>query len=332
MFPEHTLAGWLKAVVLAVVLWGGSGALTPPVVAAGAAGAVVEAIRFGHDPDRTGTGKARIVLDLTAMVPFTPRLAADRRGLVIGLTGIDWHPPPTSALHGVMPLVAYHFEPGPEGVGQVTIQADQPVRILATGTLPPKAGTRFYRIIIDLVPDPAPAAPAAPATAEPAPPVPVPAPTPAPMPTPVPAAIPAAAPTPTPVPVPAPVSLPDPALDRGVQAALGQNGPPDYAAAAEAFRTAAAAGSPQAAFNLGELYRGGRGVPQDYRQAAQWFARSADAGFAPAQFYLAVLMFNGVGVVRDQRQATALLEKAANQGLPQARRALEDLRRVTPGH
>ena len=117
-------------------------------------------------------------------------------------------------------------------------------------------------------------------------------------------------------------------LDRGVRAALGLDGASDFAAAAAAFARAAEAGSAQAAFNLGELYRAGKGVPQDYRQAAEWFRRAADAGFAPARFHLAVLAFNGVGVPRDRERARALVEQAAAQGLPQARRALEELDRA----
>ena len=117
-------------------------------------------------------------------------------------------------------------------------------------------------------------------------------------------------------------------LDRGVRAALGLDGAADFAVAADAFARAAEAGSVQAAFNLGELYRAGKGVPQDYRQAAEWFRRAADAGFAPARFHLAVLAFNGFGVSRDRERARALVEQAAVQGLPQARRALEELNRA----
>jgi len=117
-------------------------------------------------------------------------------------------------------------------------------------------------------------------------------------------------------------------LEQGVRAVLGAEGAVDFAAAAEAFAKAAEAGSPQAAFNLGELCRAGRGVPQDYRRAAEWFQRAADAGFAPAQFHLAVLAFNGVGVPRDRARARDLIEKAAAQSLPQARQALAELERA----
>ena len=118
------------------------------------------------------------------------------------------------------------------------------------------------------------------------------------------------------------------ALEEGVRAALGLGSAIDFARAAEAFGRAAEAGSAQAAFNLGELYRAGRGVPQDYRRAADWFQRAAEAGFAPARFHLAVLAFNGVGVPRDFGRVRELLRKAAAQGLPQARQALAELDRV----
>ncbi len=320
MFPEQTIGRLLGTMALAVLLWSGCGLLAVPAIA----GVAVEAVRFGKDPDRSGTGKIRVVFDLTAMVPFSSRVAADRRTLIVSLTGIDWHPPSTLALHGVGPLVAYHFEPESGTVGQVTIQADQPIRILGSGKLAPQAGTRFYRIIIDLAPDPT--APS-PATTE-SEPMSGSVPPPTPNPTPEPAAPAPVSTVPVTTSVPTPLPAPESALDRGIRAATGHDGPPDFSSAAEAFRAAAIAGSPQGAFNLGELYRGGRGVPQDYRQAAQWFAKSAETGFAPAQFYLAVLMFNGVGVVRDQRQATELLTKAAVHGLPQAQRALDDLRRA----
>lgn len=117
-------------------------------------------------------------------------------------------------------------------------------------------------------------------------------------------------------------------LNQGVRAALGRDGPPDFAAAAAAFRQAAEAGSPEGAFNLGELYRAGKGVPKDLAQAAAWFGRAADAGFAPARFYLAVLLFNGAGVPKDQPRAIDLLQRAAGQGLPQAQKALDELRRA----
>ncbi len=117
-------------------------------------------------------------------------------------------------------------------------------------------------------------------------------------------------------------------LDQGVKAALGAGRPVDFVLAVRMFTEAAEAGSAQAAFNLGELYRAGRGVPQDYRRAAEWFQRAAGAGFAPARFHLAVLAFNGVGVSRDRERARELIEQAAAQGLPQARRALAELERA----
>ena len=123
----------------------------------------------------------------------------------------------------------------------------------------------------------------------------------------------------------APLTEATQALDQGVRAVLGLDGAVDLIRARDAFTRAAAAGSAEAAFNLGELYRAGRGVEQDYRRAAEWFRRAAAAGFAPARFHLAVLLFNGAGVPRDPAQARVLIEQAAAQGLPQARQALAEL-------
>ena len=293
--------------------------------------AVVEAIRFGKDPDHSGTNKIRVVLDLTALVPVTPHLATNRREVNIDIVGVDWHPPANLLLRGFGPLIGYRFE---AATGQIIIQANQAIRILGTGTLAPQGGTRLYRIIIDLAPDITTTLGTSPFTTSVAV-----KPTPAPLPTPVlprdsastkvtPAStstLPSALPVP---PVSMPVAEHEKPLDQGLRIALGQGGILDYAAAAEAFRMAAASGSPQGAFNLAELYRSGKGVPQDYQQAVQWLTKSANNGFAPAQFYLAVLIFNGVGANRDQKQAAELLEKAAAQGLPQARRALDDLHRA----
>ena len=336
MFPRDGNCFLRQIIILTAILFC-SGFIVP----AFASEIIVESIRFGKDPDHSGMGKIRIVLDLTALVPITSHLTTSHREVDININGVSWHPPINLPLHGLGPLIGYRFE---AATGQIIIQADQPLRILGTGTLAPQGSTRLYRIIIDLAPDTTTAvvgsslvASVAPKPASTQPPPPLPAPVP-----PRDKATPASAPVPTlsspesmAMPMPAPVtqvSVPivehEKPLDQGLRMALGQGNSLDYLAAAEAFRIAATAGSPQGAFNLAELYRNGKGVPQNYQEAVQWFTKSANSGFAPAQFYLAVLIFNGVGTNRDQKQAVELLEKAAIQGLPQARRALDDLHRA----
>ena len=85
-------------------------------------------------------------------------------------------------------------------------------------------------------------------------------------------------------------------------------------AAATAFRQAADAGHPGAAFELGKAYYEGRGVPLDLETAALWFNIAADRGEARAQFLLGTAYYAGAGVERDPARAIAYLTSAADQG------------------
>lgn len=114
-------------------------------------------------------------------------------------------------------------------------------------------------------------------------------------------------------------------LADATKAIVGHGDSPDYRTALRLFERAAAAGSPIAAFNAGELYRAGKGVPVDLPAAATWYDRSARAGFAPAQFYLGVLLYNGIGVAPDRERAHQLLAAAAGQGHAQAKAALAEI-------
>ena len=87
-----------------------------------------------------------------------------------------------------------------------------------------------------------------------------------------------------------------------------------HRAAAAAFREAADAGHPGAAFELGKAYYEGRGVPLDLAAAAAWFNIAADRDEARAQFLLGTAYYAGAGVEKDPARAIAYLTAAADQG------------------
>ena len=136
----------------------------------------------------------------------------------------------------------------------------------------------------------------------------------------------------------------------------------DYAAAIAEWRGPAAAGDPDAQFNLAQAYRLGRGVNADLPQAetlysaaaAQGHLRAADTyglvlfqsgrrelalpyvqaasrrGDPRAQYLLGVAHFNGELVARDWVRAYALLTLANGEGLPQATPALAEMDQYIP--
>lgn len=119
----------------------------------------------------------------------------------------------------------------------------------------------------------------------------------------------------------------------------------------------AAAGDPDAMFNLAQAYRLGRGVAKDPARAEQLYARAAQAGHMQAadtyglmlfqdgrreqalplvtdaarrgdprsQYLLGIAHFNGDIVQRDWVRAYALLTLANSEGLPQAAPALAQM-------
>lgn len=136
----------------------------------------------------------------------------------------------------------------------------------------------------------------------------------------------------------------------------------DYAGAVREWEGPAAAGDPDAMFNLAQAYRLGRGVPADARKAETLYARSAAAGHVKAadtyglmlfqdgrreaalpyleaaaargdprsQYLLGVAHFNGDVVGKDWVRAYALLIRANDQGLPQAGPALAQMDQHIP--
>lgn len=136
-----------------------------------------------------------------------------------------------------------------------------------------------------------------------------------------------------------------------------QNG--DYKTAVDKWRGPAAAGNPDAQFNLAQAYKLGRGVPADlaqaeewYRRAAiqghpqaednyglalfqngkradavQWLQRSSARGEPRAQFVLGTMFFNGDVVERDWVRAYALIVRSSQSGLSEASKALAQMDR-----
>lgn len=77
---------------------------------------------------------------------------------------------------------------------------------------------------------------------------------------------------------------------------------------------AAAAGDPNALFEIAARYTEGRGVETDPAEAANWYKLAADRGLAPAQYRLANLFEKGTGVARDVEKAAEYYRKAADAG------------------
>ncbi len=67
----------------------------------------------------------------------------------------------------------------------------------------------------------------------------------------------------------------------------------------------AAAGDPQAQFNLGLMYHGGLGLPRNEHKAVALYREAAEGGYSPAQAYLVVGYEEGwFGLPRDIRKAS----------------------------
>ena len=90
-------------------------------------------------------------------------------------------------------------------------------------------------------------------------------------------------------------------------------------------RSAAEAGSPEAQYALGTLYKEGRGVPKDVNEAARWLGAAAAADYTDAQVEFAIALFNGTGVAKDESAAAAMLKRAARKGSPIAQNRLAQI-------
>jgi TPR repeat protein len=94
----------------------------------------------------------------------------------------------------------------------------------------------------------------------------------------------------------------------------------DDDAAADWYRCAADAGSPDAMLALGIMHSEGRGVLQSEALALQWYTRAAQAGLSAAQFNLGYLLIHAESdeVQRDRQAGMSWIEKAARGGDPDA--------------
>lgn len=88
----------------------------------------------------------------------------------------------------------------------------------------------------------------------------------------------------------------------------------DYPKAVAEWRGPAAAGDPDAQFNLGQAYKLGRGVPADNAAALEWYKKAATSGHEQAQATLGLQLFQS----GKRDEAIIWLKKAADQGEPRA--------------
>ncbi|TWF53209.1 peptidoglycan-binding protein [Neorhizobium alkalisoli] len=84
--------------------------------------------------------------------------------------------------------------------------------------------------------------------------------------------------------------------------------------APKSLADAAAAGDPNALFEIGAKFTDGRGVKADPGEAAKWYKLAADRGLAPAQYRYANLLEKGTGIERNLGQAMTYYRQAAEAG------------------
>lgn len=158
------------------------------------------------------------------------------------------------------------------------------------------------------------------------------------------------------------VALGSPVAAQSVEAGVDAWSRGDYAGAVAQWQGPAAAGDPDAMFNLGQAYRLGRGVPRDEARAEALYERAAQAGHVQAadtyglmlfqdgrreaalpfvqaaarrgdpraRYLLGIAHFNGDLVPRDWERAYALISLAHASGLPNAQAAMADMDQYIP--
>ncbi|MEJ7925273.1 SPOR domain-containing protein [Sphingobium sp. AN641] len=136
----------------------------------------------------------------------------------------------------------------------------------------------------------------------------------------------------------------------------------DYARAISEWRPLAAAGDPDAQFNMGQAHKLGRGVQTDLSAALEWYRKAAGQGHLRAEDNLGLLMFqqgdragampylqrsaargepraqyivgtslfNGDLVGKDWVRAYAFMTRASASGLPQATTSLQQMDKFVP--
>lgn len=136
----------------------------------------------------------------------------------------------------------------------------------------------------------------------------------------------------------------------------------DYVRAVTEWRPLAAAGDPDAQFNMGQAHKLGRGVQTDLPAALEWYRKAAGQGHLRAEDNLGLLMFqqgdragampylqrsaargepraqyivgtslfNGDLVGKDWVRAYAFMTRASASGLPQATTSLQQMDKFVP--
>jgi hypothetical protein len=91
------------------------------------------------------------------------------------------------------------------------------------------------------------------------------------------------------------------------------------------FKSAALAGHPLAATNLGICFYFGDGVEQSYPMAMEHFLSASNEDLTTANYYIGIMKLNGQGVAADVEGALKCLETAATQGMAEAQYELGNL-------
>ncbi|XP_063241392.1 uncharacterized protein LOC134541695 [Bacillus rossius redtenbacheri] len=95
------------------------------------------------------------------------------------------------------------------------------------------------------------------------------------------------------------------------------------------FKRASAFQSARAAYNLGVCCEKGLGTSRNLEEAARWYQLASSRGHAGAMYNLGVFFAHGLGALAvDRARATQLFESAAELGQPDARQALDRIRRT----
>lgn len=93
-------------------------------------------------------------------------------------------------------------------------------------------------------------------------------------------------------------------------------------AALDWYTQAAEQGHVDAMYKVGMLYEKGRGLKRDFHQAFTWYEQAAKQGHSDAQYALALLYQRGRGVRQDYELAINWYVQAAFNGQPEAAYAL----------
>lgn len=112
----------------------------------------------------------------------------------------------------------------------------------------------------------------------------------------------------------------------GVLYYFGKGVKEDEKQAVELWKKAAAQGSAESMFMLGEAFLTGNQTEQmvddAYREAATWYFQAASNGHAESQYRLGQLFLAGTGVEKNHHEAAYWMKKAADQGHAKAKDAL----------